>query len=77
MTKLWVFHHRLFCAVFLIAGASCLVPLNLLEVEPFLLPDDHLALLHLLPDGALLAPRVLKLQGELVEGARNNLNYGV
>ena len=75
MTKLWV-HHRLFCAVFLIAGASCLVPLNLLEVEPFLLPDDHLALLRLLPDGALLAPRVLQLQGELVEGARNNLIVG-
>ena len=67
------FHHRLFCAVFLIAGASCLVPLNLLEVEPFLLPDDHLALLLLLPDSALFAPCVLKLQGELVESARDNL----
>ena len=62
---------------FLIAGTSCLVPLDFPEVEPLLLPDDHLALLSLLPDGALLAPRVLKLQGELVEGARNNLNYGV
>ena len=73
MTKLLFFYHRLFCVVFLIAGASCLVPLNLLEVEPFLLPDDHLALLRLLPDGAFLAPRVLKLECELVEGARNNL----
>ena len=61
---------------FLTAGTRCLVPLDFPEVEPLLLPDDHLALLHLLPDGALLAPRVLQLQGELVEGARNNLIVG-
>merc|ERR1719295_47886 len=69
-----VFYHRLFFAVSLIAGASCLVPLNLLEVKPFLLPDDHPALLLLLSDRALLAPGVLKLQCELVQGARNNLS---
>ena len=62
---------------FLIAGTSCLIPLDFPEVEPLLLPDDHLALLSLLPNGALLALGVLKLQCELVEGARNNLNYGV
>jgi len=62
------------CAVLLISLAGGLVPLNLLEVLPLFLPDNHLALLGLVPYGTLLALSVLELQCELVEGTGNNLS---
>ena len=96
----------------LISLAGGLVPLNLLEVLPLFLPDDHLeknkieneensfsrqppckktktkkdkisspnehlALLGLVPYGTLLALSVLELQCELVKGTGNNLHWRV
>ena len=40
-------------------------------------PNEHLALLGLVPYGTLLALSVLELQCELVKGTGNNLHWRV